>query len=30
MAMTAVDILMDPSLLEAVREAFREMKAQYE
>lgn len=30
MAMTAVDILQDPSLLEAVRKAFDEMKAQYE
>lgn len=30
MAMTAVDVLSRPDLLEAVREAFREMKAQYE
>ena len=30
MAMTAVDILTDPSLLDRIREAFADMKARYE
>ena len=30
MAMTAVDLLENPELLKAVKQAFQEMKAQYE
>lgn len=30
MAMTAVDVLTDPELLEAIRRDFKEMKEKYE
>ena len=30
MAMTAVDVLTDPGLLEAIRRDFKEMKEKYE